>query len=502
MFSVKASRPAVWVMGLLGLNALIWVLLPWLTNHSLPMDAVEQVNWGRTWQWGYYKHPFLPAWLAQLFFTAFGDFGLYLLSQCAILVTLGFVYLLGRGLLGRERAAVGILLTLGIYYFIWPTPEWNNNIAQMPFWAAAMYFFWRALDSSRYADWALTGLALGLGLLSKYSTIILIAVFFLYLLFEPAHRAKWRSPALWFGVLVGFGVFLPNLLWLFQHEFLPLRYAFDRSAQSTWTGWLWSLEPLRFVLVQTIDVLPVGLLLLGAGLLQRRYWQRVPQMIRETTGPRWDRRFLWVMALGPVLLTEFGALLLGAGLKDMWGTPMLNLVGIFLAAFLLPLDPPAWQRLCRVVGVWIAVLALGGWANAALLPSMTKKPAKTQWPQQAMTAEFNAIWQAQVPDRPLRLIAGDYWLAGLIAVDSPAVPRLLIDGDWVISSWLNPADLARDGALLVWQGQPAQEPPALRALGNNTASGTQVFAWPGGTKGALTVSWAVIPPASSGLITP
>ncbi|MGC8698331.1 MAG: glycosyltransferase family 39 protein, partial [Halothiobacillus sp.] len=179
---------------LLLINALLWTLIPWLTGHSLPLDATEQIAWGYQWQWGYYKHPFLPAWLAEISWQSLGDAGVYGLSQIAILITLLFVFLLGKRLLGTERAALGTLLTLGVYYFIWPTNEWNNNIAQMPFWAAAVYFFHRALDTQpahqSYQNWALTGLVLGLGMLSKYSTVVLVAVMFLYLIYHPVQRKQ------------------------------------------------------------------------------------------------------------------------------------------------------------------------------------------------------------------------------------------------------------------------------------------------------------------------
>ncbi|OYV47562.1 MAG: hypothetical protein B7X12_00590 [Halothiobacillus sp. 20-53-49] len=172
------SLPQRQAILLIALNGLLWTFIPWFTNHNLPLDVVEQLTWGHEWQWGYYKHPFLPAWMAEVFYRVWGGFGLYFLSQLAIGVTLLFVYLIGERLMDRHRALLGTLLTLGIYYFIWPTPEWNNNIAQMPFWAAAVYFLLRALQGNKAQDWSWIGLALGMGVLTKYSTGILALTFF------------------------------------------------------------------------------------------------------------------------------------------------------------------------------------------------------------------------------------------------------------------------------------------------------------------------------------
>src|SRR5262245_19600046 len=50
----------------LGGRTLVWTLLTTLMLESVPLDVVELLYWGREWQWGYHKHPPLPAWLAGL----------------------------------------------------------------------------------------------------------------------------------------------------------------------------------------------------------------------------------------------------------------------------------------------------------------------------------------------------------------------------------------------------------------------------------------------------
>jgi len=43
--------------------------------------------------------------------------------------------LLGRDMMGAARAAAGTLLLAGITYYAWATPEFNHNVASLPFWA-------------------------------------------------------------------------------------------------------------------------------------------------------------------------------------------------------------------------------------------------------------------------------------------------------------------------------------------------------------------------------
>ena len=76
-------------------HLIVWSVVPWLTNTALPLDSLEAVLWGFEMQWGYDKHPPLSGWLAYIFASALGDFGVYFLSQiCVVVAGLGcFVWL-------------------------------------------------------------------------------------------------------------------------------------------------------------------------------------------------------------------------------------------------------------------------------------------------------------------------------------------------------------------------------------------------------------------------
>lgn len=68
-----ARDPTVyWFWGIVAAHVFVWTLLPTLTQPSAPLDAVEMLFFGREWQWGYFKHPPLPAWLAEAAFRVCG----------------------------------------------------------------------------------------------------------------------------------------------------------------------------------------------------------------------------------------------------------------------------------------------------------------------------------------------------------------------------------------------------------------------------------------------
>src|SRR5882757_9550874 len=81
----------------LALHVVIWSALPALLSHNLQLDLAEDLALGREWQLGYWKHPPLPWWLADLSYRALGDVrAVYLLGPLAAVACLYAVWLTGR----------------------------------------------------------------------------------------------------------------------------------------------------------------------------------------------------------------------------------------------------------------------------------------------------------------------------------------------------------------------------------------------------------------------
>ena len=64
--ALPAAGPWGRRFGLLCLFQLVaWTLIPLLFHPNVSLDVVEIVAWGHQWQFGYFKHPPLPSWLAE-----------------------------------------------------------------------------------------------------------------------------------------------------------------------------------------------------------------------------------------------------------------------------------------------------------------------------------------------------------------------------------------------------------------------------------------------------
>jgi 4-amino-4-deoxy-L-arabinose transferase-like glycosyltransferase len=85
------------------------------------------------------------------------------------------VFHLGKDLMDEQRAAVGTLLLVGIAGFSWRSIEFNHNIAQMPFFVAAVWSIWQATVDRSTFWWVAAGICAALGFYAKLSMAVLLA---------------------------------------------------------------------------------------------------------------------------------------------------------------------------------------------------------------------------------------------------------------------------------------------------------------------------------------
>src|SRR5437762_5089068 len=96
---------------LLALHLVVWTVLPILVCHNLQLDLAEDLALGKEWQLGYWKHPPLPWWIADLVYRLTGQVdSIYILGPLATAVCLFGVWLLGRELLGGFRALIAVIV--------------------------------------------------------------------------------------------------------------------------------------------------------------------------------------------------------------------------------------------------------------------------------------------------------------------------------------------------------------------------------------------------------
>lgn len=425
------------------LQLCVWGVVAPAFHAAIPLDVAELAIFANEGVIANYKHPNLPGLILQLGVWLTGTIEVaYLLSQFSIVGAYVAIYLLSRDFLSERKALLSVLLVSTIFYYHWPTPEFNHNILQIPLWAWATFLSWRAVNTHRLIYWLLLGVVAGAMVWTKYSSGILLFWIFIWLIACAEGRRTFKTPGPYVSVCVFSILVAPQLHYLVSSEFLPLEYAARRASDGE------IVDSAKFVISQLGNHLFFIVLLLLGGLVGKG--ALIPAEVKDAE----VTRFLILVAVLPVVTVTLLPILTGKGLRSMWGTPMFNFSALLLLYFFG--GRVNTQRLRRVaVGavVLLPLIAALYIAQHLWRADFSDKPMRTLWPQEEMAEYFDAEYQTKTGE-PIRLIAASDWLGGLLASGSKFQPRVIIDGDSVKSPWMNQVDIMDVGALIVWQGIP------------------------------------------------
>lgn len=81
------------------------------------------------------------------------------------------------------------------------------------FWLLVVYSVQERLITKNKNWWLLAGVALGFGLVSKYTAVAIIGAIFFFFLFSSRYRKELLSPYPYLAILIGFVIFAPVICW-------------------------------------------------------------------------------------------------------------------------------------------------------------------------------------------------------------------------------------------------------------------------------------------------
>ncbi|MGW1444937.1 glycosyltransferase family 39 protein [Serratia rhizosphaerae] len=230
----------LWLLG----YAAAWTLLSVQLDPTLPYDAVEALNWGLNAEWGSPKNPWLvgaamrPAiWLPGIPLNVYWYAGHF----AAIAIGMLGVWLLARRLSGSRRLAWLAMLTLNLSGIInFDIIPYNDNYLLVMLWPWMLLFFHLAI--SRSANWwPAFGVAAGLAMMAKYSTFAFVYFIVLSTLMVPQIRRCYRQPQFYLAVAIWLALVLPNVIWLWHHDFAAFRWVGSQTRMQLNVGVLRSL---------------------------------------------------------------------------------------------------------------------------------------------------------------------------------------------------------------------------------------------------------------------
>ncbi len=419
----------------------LWSLTPYLAFLSPPLDVVENLVWGAQWQWGYYKHPPLQAWLTEISWQAGGLLGIYIMSQLCIVATYWGIFLLGRDIIGAPKAVLGVLIYALCFYATVPTPELNANIVQAPFWAFAAWFLYRALTQNRPAYWFGLALMLTGGFYTKYSVVFLLAGLAMGIICIGKWRHSLRRPLLYLAATLCMALCAPHIIWLVQTDFQPLAYALARTKPLDGIELLFN--PLTFLLAQILAyALPILLLLIAGA---------------KRTRPKDSMAYLTALAFVPLLVMALWSALNGVALRTMWGAPAAIWLGLWLAAHIHMPTPCRRARTALLLGASLLLALPLAMGYASYASRTTPAPTRTAWDGAKLARLALADWQKITGTPAPELVIGPTWEAGLMAHFLPNRPIGFFGTAPANNPWVSPQAFKTAPALIVWHGDDRED---------------------------------------------
>ncbi len=392
------------------IHLLLWVLAPSLTNKNLPLDTIEALAWGSNLDWGFNKHPPLSAFAVEIFYRIFGtnDWAYYLLSQLFVIVGFIAVYKFSNEILNNQKLALlSVLLLEGIYFYNFTTPEFNVNVAQLPFWALTIYYTWRCIKYDKSTDYIFLGLFAGLGILSKYLFIYLIMGIKLVFIYFLRKGRKIKFSHYFIAGPITLLILLPHIIWLTENNYMTITYGLQR------TGGVGSfidhlIYPLIFLIKQ------IGLL---APFLFISFF-----LVKKIT-PKLNLKdeklvFLFLTIIAPIFLMLLTSMIMGAKIRTMWMTPFYLFAGTFIIYIFK--SQINLNKLQNFASIFIILFIFSPLSYVYV--SITQTEKRTDFPGKQKAKEVQSLWDQKYKSE-IYYVIGDEWYAGNLSYHLKSRPK-------------------------------------------------------------------------------
>ncbi len=407
-------------LGSLAVLGLAFLALHCLTNHQYGFhrDELATLDDARHLDWGYVAYPPLTPAFGRLSLELFGTslVGFRFFAALAASVALILTGLIARELGGSRWAQLVAALAAAIAPLALSMGALFQYVAfDFLWWVLLSFLLVRLLKQDRARDWLVVGAVVGIGMLTKYTMGFFALAVAAAVVLTPARRHL-RSGWLWGGVALALLIFLPNLIWQAQHDFISLEFLKRIHTRDVAIGRAAGFFSQQFYVNTSIVTLPLWL----AG-IHYYGWSERGRPFRLLG---WA--FLFVLVFFAVVRARFYYL--------APAYPMLLAAGAVVWETRLAALPSGWARTGRLA-TWAVLLA--GLALAAPIALPIVPIDSRWWPRVAsvnddfaeevgwpeLVSQIAAIYeeQRQAGSTGIAILTANYGEAGAINLYGPAL---------------------------------------------------------------------------------
>jgi 4-amino-4-deoxy-L-arabinose transferase-like glycosyltransferase len=459
----------------LGLYFLLSIVTRLALPHSLTLDEAEQSLFSQYWLAGYGPQPPFYNWVQNAFVSVMGIslLALTLPKFAMLLLCYLFFGLAAREIDGRSgfvAMAMLSLLTLPQVSYM-PQQDLTHTVAVLMATSLFLYGLFRTLARPDWAGYAVLGLAIGIGTISKYNFVLLPAATVVAVLADREWRARLFDIRILLTAVISLAIIMPHALWLLGNLELATKGTISKMVEANAPHGIARIARALGSLV--LACLAFGAL--TAVIFAVAFKGQVKQALKMST--RWTR-LLGIMML--VSLAGVVLVILFAGttkITERWLDPYLLVLPLYLLLKFKGAGADIMGSLKRFVPVFlvIMVVTLIPLAAKTVTAGMSGGYTRINYPFARITETLKAEGELSL------IVAGGTHLGGNMRLRFPGTP--VVDPGRPIAGF-PPAASLKSPILLIWpinadtvQQPPFALPPEVSALGL-TASPVQSLSFP------------------------
>jgi 4-amino-4-deoxy-L-arabinose transferase-like glycosyltransferase len=284
-------------------------------NYQFPIHFDETYYWwmSKNLSLSYFDIPTLLPYMIRIF-TFFGDeaWQIRLVNIFCLSVTAWYMFLLAKDIYDDKVGFIVVLVTLLLPHMQIGYSVTTTDIPFMLFWVVAIYYAYRVVFYGKKSDFIFLGVMVGLGLLSKYSMVLLPITLLLYA--SIFRRDLFLHKYLVYTIVLAFVISTPVLLWNIQNDWASIAFRYNFGSSSSYdVSW----EALGEYLGAIIFLFtPVYFVFLGGQLFKKRL---LPKEI-------------FILFIGFTFLAYFLYKAIFLSMAMNWLIPGVHIIYIFIAS--------------------------------------------------------------------------------------------------------------------------------------------------------------------------
>jgi 4-amino-4-deoxy-L-arabinose transferase-like glycosyltransferase len=203
-------------------------------NAFLPLHGDEAYYW--MWshhiQAGYYDHPPMVALMIYLTnFISESEWGVRLGNVISFTIAAFYIFRFTKELSDEKTALNAILIYLSVIIVNAGYIITTTDAPTILFWTLSLYYSYRAVFFGSLREYILAGIMLGLLMLSKYTSILLIFSILLFIVIKK--REILTNINFYIALIIAFAIVFPMVWWNYKHDWISFLFQLHHGSSGS-----------------------------------------------------------------------------------------------------------------------------------------------------------------------------------------------------------------------------------------------------------------------------